>query len=465
MQDIETAQANPPAWRLDASETALRFAIDVLGWRDAYVSRIGGDEAKGSVVLEEIQGSHGGNVGYAPNTNRIDLHLAQKATRGPGGIWSVIDVWSPHLQFQAGDVNDYSPDCLDVERHIVRGSGASMCARISGLAPATSVKSVRVAIFEGTRVSLAHVPTSVVRGELNRPLANDYFYGGLTECVCGDASILLVEAIDQNGDVIAVATERIGPETSVSHSPARRRGTFIGMWPLHSDREVEKALVDLRAGRDLWLRDARTVAVRFAEHVLGWPRHLIGVDGDEARPGQAIYAVWNRDINRKRGLRPNDRATATTMLLTEQARCEGHITDWYICYTDGTTRGPKAWTAYRFQTELLDLRSPGKGAPRTLRVGQAVIVAGEVRDTPPQTSVEVALEPVRDFRPSSGPVGGSGGAGHPWSGRGTVARRFELRVPVTRFVKGQAVLVIRVLDSASRVIALQTRRYTVVPAA
>jgi hypothetical protein len=464
MRDIWAAQGNPRAWRLDASETARRFAIDVLKWRDANISRIGGEEAKGSVVVEAVLGPYGANVDHGPDANRVDMRLAQLATRGQGGVWSVIDVWSPHLQLQAGGVDMYSANCPDVKREIRRGIGAMMCARVSGVTPDTRVKSVTFAIFEGARVSISDLSSaSGATGSLIPPRAHDFFYGGLTECVCDEASILFVEAIDRNGTVIAAATERIGNTGRRRSSPVppRHADTSVGLWPLQTKADVRSALRDIRPGHDRWMTDPRLVGLRFAQEVLGWPRSSIGIDGDAMRPGWEVEAVWNRDVNRSEGLSPDSRSTATVMFVTERARCEGHITDWYFCYTAGTIDGPHVWTAYGFRTQLLQLSQPGDRGRITVPVGQVIPIRGRVRHVQRGATIDTVLEPMTVFGRSTTDAGNAGLAGYPTASAPILARGFHLSVRADRFVARDAVLVIRVVDATGRTLGMETREYRV----
>lgn len=131
----ERVDAGDPsvAWRLDAHETALVFARDVLGWSDVAVAM-----APDDLRVELLVRSPGGPCGSPPepacDPREVAVELAQ-LDGASSGIWSVISVRSPEFEGgpEAGS-EIVAGEQLDI---VARGSAASVNLYVAfvGLGP------------------------------------------------------------------------------------------------------------------------------------------------------------------------------------------------------------------------------------------------------------------------------------------------------------------------------------------
>jgi hypothetical protein len=90
-EDHDAAQASPDAWRLDPVKVIDRFARSVLGWGEPVVEETGpGSFLLGRGVDEEIE---------------LRVAVAQPATVGEGGIWSIQSVAHPEMVISVGETS------------------------------------------------------------------------------------------------------------------------------------------------------------------------------------------------------------------------------------------------------------------------------------------------------------------------------------------------------------------------
>jgi hypothetical protein len=141
-------------------------------------------------------------------------------------VWSVTDVASPALTFEAGPANTDTtphtirPCALD---DVVRGEVAALCGAVAATSGAGSV---RYALFTGDHVDVGDFDSAPIRGtgiELGQAVGEDAtapFLAWMTERVPDDATLLLVEVLDANGNIVAAGTERllVAPEPTTGPS-------------------------------------------------------------------------------------------------------------------------------------------------------------------------------------------------------------------------------------------------------
>ncbi len=199
-------------WRTNSLATAQSFATDVLGWSESAdgvsLTQISGSEESGSVGV--------GVLAHGPRGNalRVGLRLAQLAAHRAGGVWSVTDVTSDALSFEAGP-RSAGPTCGP--DRLVRGRPAMLCGSVP--APVAPGAIVRYALFQGGELDVSAPTDAPVWGEIH-PDADGNFAGGMTENVVGDATVLLVELLDGDGLVVSAATERLPAPGSSDPSPS-----------------------------------------------------------------------------------------------------------------------------------------------------------------------------------------------------------------------------------------------------